>query len=113
METVADYIRASRILLQDTEAGAYRYSDDELVMALDISLREARRLRPDMFKNGAIPKYSGLPITTETVIPSEYFSAFVYYVTGHAQLRDAEENQDARSTVFLNKFVAQLTSFPS
>jgi len=34
--------------------------------------------------------------------------AFVYYICGMAQLRDEENTQDARSAMFLNKFVSQL-----
>lgn len=113
MLTVAEYIRDTRIILQDTLVGAYRYSDDELVLGLDMAIREARRLRPDMFRYNKLPKYTGEPVTTEVEVDEAYASAIVYYMAGNAQIRDAEENQDARATVFLNKFVAQLTTFPA
>lgn len=113
MQTVADYIGQARVLLQDTVEGAYRYTDAELVLSLDMAIREARRLRPDMFRYGKLPTYIGLPTDTLVEVEEAYMSSIVYYITGNAQLRDAEENQDARATVFLNKFVAQLTTFPS
>lgn len=110
--TVQDYIDRARVLLQDQRA-PYRYPDDDLVGALDLAILEALRIRPDVlldYLGGNPPSYLGEVTTTEVDIPAAYRSAFIYYICGHAQLRDEENTQDARASVFLNKFVAQLTN---
>lgn len=109
--TVADYIAAARVLLQDTDSTAYRYLDTELVNALNMGILEARRLRPDLFFSylgTSLPSYSTASLGASVAIDAQYRVAFVYYMCGQAQLRDEENTQDARSAVFLNKFVAQL-----
>ena len=111
LDTVADYLAAARVLLQDMDSVAYRYLDAELVNALNMGILEGRRLRPDLFFNylgATLPSYSTGSTGTTVVIDPQYRVAFVYYICGQAQLRDEENTQDARSAVFLNKFVAQL-----
>ncbi len=113
MITLDNYIAAARILLQDTLAGAYRYSDDDMKLALEIALDEAYRIRPDMFiaAYGALaPAVSiiGQPGSYTMPIPRGYQSPFLYYMVGHVQLRDDEDTQDSRATALLGKFTAQL-----
>jgi hypothetical protein len=110
LDTVQDYLDRSRALLQDT-IEPYRYGDDLLVSALNLAIMEARRIRPDMFESylgSALPEYSTASLTDDVDIDVQYRSAFMYYMVGHAQLEDQEDNSDARATVFLNKFTAQL-----
>jgi hypothetical protein len=107
VQTVEDYINACRILLQDTTP-APRYSDGDFQLALEISLDEAYRIRPDLFFDIPPVTIIGLPLSTEPPIPRGYQSAFMYYMCGHVQLRDAEETEDSRAGIFLNKFVMQL-----
>lgn len=114
LNTVGDFVRRARVLLQD-EIAPYRYETPELIEALNEASLEARRLRPDFFLrtfNTATPKTYTSEADTVT-IPEEYRTAFVYYIVGNAHLRDEEDTQDQRASVFLNKFVAQLTTFPS
>lgn len=108
MQTIANYIAACRILLQDTSP-APRYSDAEFKLALDIAMDEAFRIRPDLFMDYP----DGFDIVSEPdsyipPIPRGHQSAFMYYMCGHVQLRDAEETEDNRASIFLNKFVSQL-----
>lgn len=112
LETVADYIRDARVLLQDTVAD-YRYSDPELVEALNLGLLEMRRLRSDLLRSyfrTSIPSFSSSAMTAVVPMDQQYRVALLYYICGQAQLRDDEDTQGARATAFLNKFVAQMLS---
>lgn len=108
LETVEDYVDAARTLLQDT-VETYRYSDDELVLALSLAVLEARRIRPDLFLDrfDELPEFTDND-DTEVEIDAQYRTAFLYYIVGHAQLRDEEDSQDARAAALLNKFTSQL-----
>lgn len=108
MKTLEEYIKAARILLQDTMP-AYRYSDDEFKLSLELAFDEAYRIRPDFFVKVALPlSIITQPDTYEPPVPKGYQSAFLYYMCGHVQLRDQEDTQDNRASNFLNKFTAQL-----
>lgn len=112
LDTVQDYIDRARVLLLDKVA-PYRYTDEELVENLNTGILEARRLRPDLFKNyfrTTLPGYSASAPTTAVDIDPQYRVAFAYYICGMAQLRDDENVQDSRAVTFLNKFTAQLLS---
>lgn len=114
LSTVSDYLIEARRLLQD-EIRPYRYPDADLVDALNLGLMEARRIRPDLFigRMNAVPAYSTTALTAPVVFDLQYRSALLYYVVGHAELRDAESSQDARAGVMKNKFVAQLLTLQS
>lgn len=107
LDLVSDYITEARVLLQDTFAVS-RYADSELVAGLNAAFLEAYRLRPDMFIGKTVPSYSSASTGTAVDCPTAYRMAFLYYVIGHAQLRDEEATEDARASTYLNKFVAQL-----
>jgi hypothetical protein len=112
LDNVQDYLDKARVLLQDT-LQPYRYSDAELVSCLDEAVLETRRLRPDLVKNyfrSSLPDFDPAHLTASVPIDPQYRMAFVYYIVGQAQLRDDETTQDARASVFLNKFVSQLLS---
>lgn len=108
LDTVADYVAGARILLQD-KVVPYRYADADLVFALNLAMLEARKLRPDLFvgRTSAIPSFSAND-TTAVVFEPMYRTAALYYVVGHAQLRDEEDTVDARAASFLGKFTSQL-----
>lgn len=113
LATVGDYINDARVLLQDL-ISPYRYTDAELMQNINRGLLEIRRLRPDlMITNfgGDIPAYSASGDTV--VLDQQYRVALLYYVCGQAQLRDEENVQDARATVFINKFTSQMLSIQS
>lgn len=110
LDTVQDYIDRARALLLD-QIEPYRYPTLDLIEALNMGIMEARRLRPDLLKTyfrSTLPDFSGSNMAASVPIDPQYRVAFVYYICGQAQLRDDENNQDSRSAVFLNKFVAQL-----
>jgi len=109
LDTVADYVRMTRTLLQDTVDSPYRYTDAELVAALSVGMGEAKRLRPDLFLNQTLPTYT---TNDGTAVPFDemYRIVLVYYMCGHAQLRDDEEVQDQRAAAFMTLFNSKLTS---
>jgi hypothetical protein len=114
LDNVGDYITSARTLLQDTSPD-YRYSDADLVNALNIAITEAARVRPDLyfklFRSGAsLPSYSASNQSVTVAVDRRYKSAYLYYIVGQAQLRDDESTQDARASGLLQKFIAQLTT---
>jgi hypothetical protein len=117
LDTVAQYLQEARVLLQDV-VSPYRYSDAELVDALNIGMLEARKLRADLFLPlfdipwkdpgpvaGPVPPAT---LTAPVSMDPMYRQTLVYYMVGRAQLRDDEPTVDARAGALLQKFTAQL-----
>lgn len=109
LETIDDYIDDARILLQDT-VSPYRYSDDSLVVGMNVTLLEGRRLRPDLFvyntrKCGptGVPHLIGKDGTAIDIEP-QFRLAFLHGMVAHALERDQEDIQDARFMIFFNFF---------
>lgn len=109
LETVAKYITAARVLLQDTKDTPYRYPDADLLAALSEAFPEAKKLRPDLFIVTPLQDFPANDATVVTFDPM-YRTALVYYMVGRAQLRDDEETQDQRAAAFLSMFAAKLTT---
>jgi hypothetical protein len=112
LDTVQDFVDRARVLLLD-QVEPYRYPTADLVEALNEGILEARRLRPDLLKSyfrSSLPDFDGSNMSAAVPIDPQYRVAFVYYICGQAQLRDDENVQDSRAAIFLNKFVAQMTS---
>lgn len=107
LDTVQDYVREARTLLQDT-VPAYRYPDADLVSALNLGMLTAWRLRPDLFIGLSTPPYFSANDNTAVTMDVGYRMPFVYFIVGHAQLRDEEDTQDQRAAAFLGKFTQQL-----
>lgn len=110
LDTVQDYIDKSRALLQDAVI-PYRYSDADMMDALNQGIMESRRIRPDITLASfrlTLPEY--LTVGSTVAIDPQYRMAFVYYICGQMQLSDQEDVQDTRAIAFLNKFTGQLTS---
>lgn len=110
LDTVTDYITDSRTILQDTIA-PYRYDDPSLLVALNTTLLEARRLRADLFvyQHGAdrMPAFSA---NNSTPVDIEYpfRLALVYGIVAHALMRDQEDIEDARAANFMAAFNSML-----
>jgi hypothetical protein len=110
LETVVDYVREARILLQDV-VPTYRYADSELVSALNLGIMTARRNRPDLFlPTMTIPYFTVPDLANVTVfkMDPQYRVAFLFFMVGFAQLRDEEDTQDTRAAAFIGKFTQQL-----
>jgi hypothetical protein len=107
LDTVQDYVAEARILLQDL-VPTYRYADTELVSALNMGIRTAKLLRPDLFIGlTSLPSFT-VSDATAFVMDDQYRPAFVYFIVGHAQLRDEEDTQDNRAQAFIGKFTQAL-----
>ena len=109
LDTVADYVREARTLLQD-QVPTFRYTDPELLSALNLGITTARRLRPDLFLGVTSLPFFAEVDQTAFAMDDQYRMPFVYFMVGHAQLRDEEDTQDTRAASFLGKFTAQLLS---
>ena len=110
LQTVEDYIKDARTLLLD-KIYPYRYSDHSLLTALNLALLDGRRLRPDLFVyrwGNKVPYYEAV---TGQDVPMEpqFRKAFVYGLVAHALLRDQEDVQDARATIFQDTMESVLT----
>lgn len=105
--TITDYVTDARILLQDTIA-PYRYSDASLVTAMNVTLLEGRRLRPDLFvyncdNKGRVQALQGVDATVVN-IEEPFRLAFLHGMVAHALTRDQEDVQDERAIAFLGVF---------
>lgn len=115
LATVGDYLKETRVLLQDTRV-PYRYPDVDIVTALNIGLQEAYRLRSDLFLNDLsfdIPAFDATAPTTPVPLEIGYRQAFVYYMVGRIQLRDQEDTTDQRAGALLQKFLGQMLTIAS
>lgn len=115
LATVAEYMTAARQLLQD-ENIPYRYSDDDIVLALNLAIGEARRLRPELFQDyffTTLPSYSSGTPGASVDVDDEYRVAFLYYIVAHNQLADQEDTTDARTSSLMTAFRAKLMGLQS
>lgn len=105
LKFVRDYVAEARVLLLDKIA-PYRYTDLELVSALNVTLVEGRRLRPDLFLYKGKDDVQSFILVDDTVVRMElsFRLALVYGICGYAFARDQEDVQDARATAFMETF---------
>lgn len=111
LDTVQDYVDNARVLLQDTVA-TYRYSSEELVDALNLAILELIRVRPDVcFKllRTSVLEFSAGSLSAAVTIDPRYRPAVLYFIVGHAQLRDEEDVQGERAAALLNGFLSRLS----
>lgn len=116
LDTVQDYIDQARVLLLDNAIAPYRYPDADIVAALNMGLMETRRIRPELVKNyfrSTIPSFTTSGLTDAVPYDVQYRTALLYYICGHCQMRDDENNEDSRAAAFKNKFVSQLLTIAS
>lgn len=111
LNTVADYIVEARTLLQD-EIPEYRYKDDSMLRALNITLLEASRQRPDLFVynlsvGGQVQSFVEVD-DTHVFIEPKFRTAILHGICAHACERDQEDYMDARATSFMALFNAGL-----
>lgn len=105
LNTVASLIADVRVLLLD-KVQPYRYTDPELLVALNTALLEGRRLRADLYVTrwgNDVPFYNAVS-GEQFCIEAQFRLGFVYGVCAHALLRDDEDVQDARANGFLARF---------
>lgn len=111
MSTIANVITQARRQLQDNRV-PYRHEDEELVDNFNNAVREAYRVRPDLF----LPLgYTYVTYTTGDLalaFPLSDFliPQFVSYVVGFSELSDDEFATDGRAMALLTKFSVELLS---
>lgn len=104
LDTVSQVVKEARRLLQD-EIVPYRYTDSDLVDALNTAILDARRLRPDLF----LPKFdlpyydaSGtINLSAKFPIEPHFRQAFIFYIVGRMEMRDDEQTQDGRAVAMI------------
>ena len=111
LNTVADYFAAARTLLQD-KVPEYRYDDESLLTALNITLLETSRQRPDLFVynlsvGGQVQSFIEVDDTHVDIEP-KFRTAVLHGLCAHACERDQEDYMDARATSFMALFNAGL-----
>ena len=104
LDQVQDYISDVRTVLLDTLA-PYRYDDPSLLVAFNVALLEARRVRADLFvyTSATVPYYTAVD-ATPVPLEQQFRLAMVFGTTAHALTRDQEDVQDARATTFMGLF---------
>ena len=109
LETVEDYVAEARTLLQDL-IEPYRYTDAELLSALNMTLLDVRRLRPDLFLGDGITttldeiEQFAAVNADEVDIEQQFRYAVLFGVCASALLRDSEDDTDQRAGKFLKLF---------
>jgi hypothetical protein len=122
---VTDYLSQTRISLQD-DILPYRYTDDQIVDALNHALFEIQRIRPDVFldlkyqqqvisgdlDDGSPPVYTATS-TDYVPVPAKYFMPIRWYMSGLLQMDDVADTQDQRAQAFISKFSQHLLALAS
>ena len=119
--TWGDLILETRTLVQDklpTSGSALRYTDDEMFETINRFVTEVRTKRPDLFLplglRRPLPRYSAaVDMTMPFPFDLSCYSAFVYYLTGMAELREDTWANDGRAVTLSNKAISQLLSVQS
>ena len=133
--TVTAYVVSARNRMQDRVA-PYRYTDDQIIDALNVAMEETQRLRPDIFldlkyqqkiqpndiDDGFISSYyTSNDITFDgsnnydptngplVPIPSRYNDPIIWYIGAHLQFLDIDDTEDTRGIAFLSKFMQRMT----
>lgn len=128
MLTAQDAISQARHILQDREE-PYRYTEAEMVLILNTSMTEIKRLRPDAFAgtfqlptpqfhdpDNQSPPAGSIPTTDPWPVDEMFIAPVIEYIAGYAELRDDEfvdgaaNSSSGRAVALLDRFVARLMS---
>ena len=120
-KTYQDVVTEARVLLQDTDSAAYRYSDPVLLAIYNRALQALARIRPDacydLYDNNSlnVPELvesgagAGQADWTDTFgLEMQFFNALVHYVVGMAEVVDDEYTVDGRAAMLLGQFKANV-----
>jgi hypothetical protein len=112
LDTVTDYLAQARSLLQD-QTHPVRYSDSDLIDALNLGLLEARKLRADLFLGTtpgtiSVTSIGGTNADPMSAIDEQYRVPLLYYVVGHALERDDEDGSDRRAEQYKLRFIGKM-----
>lgn len=109
MSSISNVITQARRQLQDT-VSPYRHSDEELVDNFNGAMREAYRIRPDLFLglSYTYTTYTTSDLALDFPLSDFLIPQFVAYITGFTELVDDEYAVDGRAMALLNRFSASL-----
>lgn len=116
-KTYQDLISQSRVLLQDTRDGSYRFSDALLLDILNRGLNDLSRIRPDLtytlYANNSleVPEIvqtgaGAGQLDWDTVFSSEmwFFNRLIEYIVAVAEITDDEYTVDGRAGLMMQLF---------
>jgi len=111
LNTVANYVTEARVLLQDGVT-PFRYDNASLLVALNLTLLEARRVRPDLFVynhkyNGQAQAFTAVDDTYVDIEP-QFRLGIIYGTVAHAYARDQEDYSAEQASTFFSMFDAVL-----
>lgn len=124
-KTWGDVINEARVLLQDTDASSYRYSDATLLAIYNRGLQALARVRPDAFyakydSNYNVKGILQLVDYADTAgnyqdnlsdtfdIEMQFFAPLVSYIVGIVEIIDDEYSEDGRAALMLQSFKHEL-----
>lgn len=96
-----------RDLLHDSVV-PYRWETADLESYVTFAVREARRLRPDLFMGTFAEELTDLTSASTFPMPSEYAPIVSEYVVSRATMRDDSSNDDSRAVAMLKLYRDQL-----
>jgi hypothetical protein len=113
LNTVQDYITSARVLLQDTLSTNQRYDDPSLLVAINVALLEARRLRPDLFVynhryRGQAQAFTEIDDTYVDIEP-QFRLGILYGLCASAFMRDQEDYSADQASSYWAFFNTVLT----
>ena len=122
-KTYEDVVTESRVLLQDTDATSYRYSNTVLIAIYNRALQALARIRPDACYDLFTANSLNVPELVETspavgqivwtgpfALEMQFFNPLVHYVVGMAEVVDDEYTEDGRAQMLLGQFKASIVS---
>lgn len=120
-KTYEDILLEARVLLQDTDSDAYRYSNEDLINILNRGLTAVGRTRPDACTDLYAANSLEVPELVESApgagqtiytdpfgLEMQFFNPLLSYVVGIAELVDDEYTQDGRAMMLLQAFKNEL-----
>ena len=114
MATLSELIRQTRALLQDTQE-PFRYSSVDIVAYANNGVTQARRYRPDLFREyigATVPLLDLNDLTADIPVDDLYFSPLVDYIAGYCSARDDEFVTGERYNQLMTRFLSALTLQP-
>ncbi len=110
-KTLDNLVDEARLLLKDRRV-PYRFTQADVLAAVNSGFREVKRIRPDIFLNPAgnisLPDFveADLGLGTPTPFPIDemFFMPVVFYTVGKLQLGDDEFTLDNRAMTLLATF---------
>jgi hypothetical protein len=120
-KTYEDVVTEARVLLQDTDASNYRWSNTVLIAIYNRGLQLVAKHRPDacydLFSQNSLnvpelvessPGAGQTDWTDPFGLEMQFFTPLVHLVVGVAEITDDEYTEDGRAALLLNDFKTNL-----